>query len=47
MPRSTEHVTRDRPATDCAWCGAEFANIVELLAHVEDRHLASEDNAAA
>jgi hypothetical protein len=47
MPRTTQDVPHDRPLTDCAWCGVEFANIVELLAHVEDRHLASEGNAAA
>jgi hypothetical protein len=44
---SAEDVTRDRRVADCAWCGDEFPNIVDLLAHVEDRHLASEITAAA
>ena len=26
---------------DCAWCKAEFVHIVELLAHVDERHLAA------
>jgi hypothetical protein len=47
MLRSTEDATRDRLVADCAWCGAEFAHIVELLTHVEDRHLDRQDNAAA
>jgi hypothetical protein len=38
---------RRRRLADCAWCGTEFSNIVELLAHVEDRHLAAEVDAAA
>jgi hypothetical protein len=25
---------------DCAWCKVEFVHIVELLAHVDERHLA-------
>jgi hypothetical protein len=36
---SVEEISGRRRAADCAWCGAEFPNIVELLAHVEDRHL--------
>jgi hypothetical protein len=24
---------------DCAWCHDEFPHIVELLAHVDERHL--------
>jgi hypothetical protein len=47
MSTSTEERTRDRRVADCAWCGARFATIVHLLAHVEDRHLAEEDNTAA
>jgi hypothetical protein len=44
---SAEDASRKRRVADCAWCGAEFRNIVELLTHVEDRHLASEANVAA
>ena len=44
---SAENVSRDRRAADCAWCGAEFPDIVELLAHVEDQHLGNEITAAA
>ena len=44
---SVEDVSRDRRAADCAWCRTEFPNIVELLAHVEDHHLATEISAAA
>ena len=47
MSTSTEERTRDRRGADCAWCGALFATIVDLLAHVEDRHLSDEDNASA
>ena len=47
MSTSTEERTRDRRVADCAWCGTRFATIVDLLAHVEDRHLTDEDNAAA
>ncbi len=47
MSTSTEKRRRDRRVADCAWCGARFATIVGLLAHVEDRHLSDEDNAAA
>jgi hypothetical protein len=47
MSTTTEKRTRDRRVADCAWCGARFATIVDLLAHVEDRHLADEDNANA
>jgi hypothetical protein len=47
MSTSTQERTRDRRVADCAWCGARFATIVDLLAHVEDRHLSDEDNAAA
>jgi hypothetical protein len=47
MSTSTEEITRDRRVADCAWCGAQFATIVDLLVHVEDRHLSDEDNAAA
>jgi len=46
MSTSTEE-RRDRRVADCAWCGDRFATIVDLLAHVEDRHLCDEDNAAA
>jgi hypothetical protein len=47
MSTSTEKRTRDRRVADCAWCGARVATIVELLAHVEDRHLSHADDAAA
>ena len=47
MSTSTKERTRDRRVADCAWCSARFATIVDLLAHVEDRHLSDEDNAAA
>jgi len=53
MPRKevemsrAEDVTRDHRATDCAWCRAEFSNIVDLLLHVEDEHLAGELRPAA
>jgi hypothetical protein len=47
MSTSTEDRTRDRRVADCAWCGVRFATIVDLLVHVEDRHLSDEDNAAA
>jgi hypothetical protein len=47
MSTNTEKRTRDRRVADCVWCGARFATIVDLLAHVEDRHLADEDNVAA
>jgi hypothetical protein len=47
MSTNTEERTRDRRVADCAWCATRFATIVDLLAHVEDRHLADEDDAAA
>ncbi len=47
MSASTEERTRYRRVADCVWCGAPFATIVDLLAHVEDRHLSEEDNTAA
>ena len=47
MSTSTKERTRDRRVADCIWCGDRFANIVDLLAHVGDRHLSDEDNAAA
>jgi hypothetical protein len=47
MSTNSEKRTRDRHVADCAWCGTRFATIVDLLAHVEDRHLSDEDNAAA
>jgi len=40
MPMIAEDtVTRTKPSADCAWCGDEFTNIVELLTHVEGLHL--------
>ena len=39
MP-NTEYERRVKSPLDCAWCKVEFAHIVELLAHVEERHLA-------
>jgi hypothetical protein len=47
MSTSTQERTRHRPVADCVWCGARFATIVDLLAHVEDHHLCDEDKAAA
>ena len=47
MSTSTEKRTRDRRVANCAWCGAQSATIVDLLAHVEDRHLSEKDDAAA
>ena len=47
MSTSTMERTRDRRVADCAWCGDQFATIVHLLAHVEDRHLSDGDNADA
>jgi hypothetical protein len=47
MSTSTEKRPRGRRVADCAWCGARFATIVDLLAHVEDRRLSDEDDAAA
>ena len=40
MPMNdVDTATRTKPLADCAWCGADFTNIVELLAHVESLHL--------
>jgi hypothetical protein len=40
MPMNAEHTTTcTKDLADCAWCGAEFTNIVELLTHVETLHL--------
>ena len=40
MPmHADDTATGTRPLTDCAWCGAEFTNIIELLTHVEALHL--------
>jgi hypothetical protein len=40
MPMIAEDTaTCTKPLADCAWCGAEFINIVELLTHVEGLHL--------
>ena len=47
MSTSAEERTRDRRVGNCAWCGARFTTIVDLLAHVEDRHLGEEEAAAA
>jgi hypothetical protein len=47
MPTCTEERTRGRRVADCACCGARFATIVDLLAHVEDSHLCEDDKAAA
>ena len=47
MSTSTEERTRRRRVADCAWCGARFTTIVDLLAHVEDHHLAGEDKVGA
>jgi hypothetical protein len=46
MSTSTEKRTRDRRVANCAWCGAQSATIVDLLAHVEDCHLSELHHAA-
>ena len=40
MRPNTESTRRGKAHLDCAWCELEFARIVELLAHVDERHLA-------
>lgn len=47
MDRAEDATRHRRRTADCAWCGAEFPNIVALLAHVDDHHLAGEIDAAA
>ena len=44
---NAERHERAVPLADCAWCGVEFANIVDLLTHVEDIHLIEPVPAAA
>jgi hypothetical protein len=36
---STSKTLKPKPKADCAWCGAQFTYIVDLLAHVEEQHL--------
>lgn len=44
---NAERQERVVPKADCAWCGAEYRNIVDLLTHVEESHLLEPAAAAA
>jgi hypothetical protein len=47
MPFSTEQPSGPSKAIDCAWCAREFENVLDLLTHVEDEHLAPLHHVAA
>ena len=43
---ATSGSVQGRREADCAWCGALFTSVVDLIDHVQSEHLAEDPPAA-